>query len=142
MFIQQLSVYIENHQGRLADFCALLGGGGIDLSALSIADTSNFGLIRAIVSDNDKALSLLQQNGFAASLTPVLAVSVADAPSGLANVLQILREGGFSIEYLYSFMRRINHEAIILFRIDKPEEAAGLLLKKGIRLLSQEEIAR
>ncbi|MDR2514123.1 MAG: hypothetical protein LBD02_02810 [Christensenellaceae bacterium] len=141
MFIQQLSVYIENHQGRLADFCALLGGNDIDLSALSIADTSNFGLIRAIVSDNEKALALLQQNGFAASLTPVLAVSVADAPSGLAAILQILREGGLSIEYLYSFMRRINHEAVILFRFDQPEPAAKLLLSRGVRLLSQEEIA-
>jgi hypothetical protein len=141
VFIQQLSVYIENHQGRLADFCALLGGNDIDLSALSIADTSNFGLIRAIVSDNEKALALLQQNGFAASLTPVLAVSVADAPSGLAAILQILREGGLSIEYLYSFMRRINHEAVILFRFDQPEPAAKLLLSRGVRLLSQEEIA-
>ena len=140
MFIKQISVFIENRHGRLEEFTTLLGENGIDLIALSIADTTNFGILRAIVADNEKALRLVRDHGYTANLTEVLAVAVPDSPGGLAGVLAMLRDGSISIEYLYSFVRRVGKDAIIIFRVDQPEKAAALLQEKGVRLLSQEEI--
>lgn len=140
MFIKQISVFIENRHGRLEEFTTLLGENGIDLIALSIADTTNFGILRAIVADNEKALGLVRDHGYTANLTEVLAVAVPDSPGGLAGVLTMLRDGSISIEYLYSFVRRVGKDAIIIFRVDQPEKAAALLQEKGVRLLSQEEI--
>ncbi len=140
MFIKQISVFIENRHGRLEEFTTLLGENGIDLIALSIADTTNFGILRAIVADNEKALRLVRDHGYTANLTEVLAVAVPDSPGGLAGVLTMLRDGSISIEYLYSFVRRVGKDAIIIFRVDQPEKAAALLQEKGVRLLSQEEI--
>ncbi len=141
MFIKQISVFIENRHGRLEEFTTLLGENGIDLIALSIADTTNFGILRAIVADNERALGLVRDHGYTANLTEVLAVAVPDSPGGLAGVLTMLRDGSISIEYLYSFVRRVGKDAIIIFRVDQPEKAAALLQEKGVRLLSQEEIA-
>lgn len=140
MFIKQISVFIENRRGRLEEFTTLLGENGIDLIALSIADTTNFGILRAIVADNERALGLVRDHGYTANLTEVLAVAVPDSPGGLAGVLTMLRDGSISIEYLYSFVRRVGKDAIIIFRVDQPEKAAALLQEKGVRLLSQEEI--
>ncbi len=140
MFIKQISVFIENRHGRLEEFTTLLGENGIDLIALSIADTTNFGILRAIVADNERALGLVRDHGYTANLTEVLAVAVPDSPGGLAGVLTMLRDGSISIEYLYSFVRRVGKDAIIIFRVDQPEKAAALLQEKGVRLLSQEEI--
>lgn len=141
MFIKQISVFIENRHGRLTEFTSLLGENGVDLIALSIADTTNFGILRAIVSDNDKALSIIRDQGYTANLTEVLAVAVPDVPGGLSGVLALLRDNDISIEYLYSFVRRVGNDAIIIFRVDQPEKAGNLLKKQGIRLLEQGEIA-
>lgn len=141
MFIKQISVFIENRHGRLTEFTSLLGENGVDLIALSIADTTNFGILRAIVSDNDKALSIIRDQGYTANLTEVLAVAVPDVPGGLSGVLALLRDNDISIEYLYSFVRRVGNDAIIIFRVDQPEKAGNLLKEQGIRLLEQGEIA-
>ncbi len=139
--IKQISVFVENRPGRLEEFTTLLGDNGIDLIALSIADTTNFGILRAIVDDNEKALALVQGHGYTANLTDVLAVAVPDKPGGLAGVLRMIHEAGISIEYLYSFVRRIDHDAIIIFRVDKQQECGELLKENGVRLLKQSEIA-
>ena len=141
MFIKQISVFIENRHGRLTEFTKLLGKNDIDLIALSIADTTNFGILRAIVSDNDKALKISRDAGFTANLTEVLAVAVPDVPSGLDGVLQLLSDNDIFIEYLYSFVRRVGNDAIIIFRVDQPERCAQLLKDNGIRILEQNEIA-
>ena len=141
MFIQQISVCIENRHGSLTDFTQLLGENGVDLIALSIADTTNFGILRAIVSDNEKTLKVVRDKGYTANLTEVLAVAVPDVPGGLAGVLQLLRDNDISVEYLYSFVRRVGNDAIIIFRVDQPERAGNLLRDKGVRLLEQDEIA-
>lgn len=141
MYIKQISVFLENSHGRLNDFTNMLGQAGIDLIALSIADTTNFGILRAIVSDNDKALHIIRDNGYTANLTEVLAVAVPDVPGGLAGVLTLLKDNDVSIEYLYSFVRRVGNDAIIIFRVDQPDKAGHLLLDHGIRLLEQDEIA-
>lgn len=142
MYINQISVFIENRQGRLEELTALLGENNVDLIALSIADTTDFGILRAIVSDNSKALALLREHGYTANLTEVLAVAVPDSPGGLSSALQLLREGDISIEYLYSFVRRVGHDAIIIFRVDQPVAAAKLLQEKGVRMLAQDEITQ
>ena len=139
MFIQQISVFIENRHGSLTDFTQILGENGVDLIALSIADTTNFGILRAIVSDN--TLKVVRDKGYTANLTEVLAVAVPDVPGGLAGVLKLLRDNDISVEYLYSFVRRVGNDAIIIFRVDQPERAGNLLRDKGVRLLEQDEIA-
>ena len=136
MFIKQISVFIENRHGRLTEFTKLLGKNDIDLIALSIADTTNFGILRAIVSDNDKALKISRDAGFTANLTEVLAVAVPDVPGGLDGVLQLLSDNDIFIEY-----RRVGNDAIIIFRVDQPERCAQLLKDNGIRILEQNEIA-
>ena len=141
MFIKQISVFIENRHGRLTEFTKLLGKNDIDLIALSIADTTNFGILRAIVSDNDKALKISRDAGFTANLTEVLAVAVHDVAGRLDGVLQLLSDNDIFIEYLYSFVRRVGNDAIIIFRVDQPERCAQLLKDNGIRILEQNEIA-
>ena len=140
MSIKQVSVFLENRQGSLEEITTLWGDGGIDLIALSMADTTDFGILRAIVNDNEKALDLAKKKGFTASLTDVLAVSVSDSPGGLAKALQALGQSGLFIEYLYSLVRRVNHNAIIIFRVDKPAEAEQLLRAQGFLLLEPNDI--
>lgn len=141
MFIKQLSLFLENRPGALEELTTLLGDNAIDLIALSIADTTDFGIVRAIVNDSEAALSLVKARGYTASLTEVLAVAVQDKPGGLATALRLLREGGVSIEYLYSFVRRVDHHAVIIFRVDAPENAARILQDAHYRLLAQGEIS-
>ena len=100
--IKQISVFVENKKGRLAKITEVLGNAGIDLIALSIADTTNFGIMRCIVNDPDKAVTVLKNSGFTASATEVIVVEVPDKTGGLASVLKILDEADISIEYLYS----------------------------------------
>lgn len=140
MFIKQISVFLENRQGALEEFCRLLSDNGVDLTALSIADTTDFGILRAIVSDSEKTLALVKGAGYTASLTEVLAAAVPDSPGGLGAALAALR--GVSVEYLYSLVRRVDHRAIIVFKVDDPAAAAAALGGAGIRLLEQREIEK
>lgn len=140
MFIKQVSVFIENKNGRLDKFTSLLGNNNIDLLALSVADTTNFGMIRAIVDDYENTVNILREHGYTVNLTDVLAVTVSDSPGGLSNVLKLLRNADISIEYLYSFVRRVGNDAVIIFRVDKPEEASKMFLENNIKLLNQNEI--
>jgi len=140
VFIKQLSVFIENTPGRLADFTQLLGENQIDLVALSIADTSQYGILRGIVADYEKALKLICEAGYTARLTNVLAVSVSDEPGGLARVLKILNENEIGIEYLYSFVRHTDQNALVIMRVEDLEKAAKLLEQSGVVMLAQEEV--
>lgn len=140
MSIRQISVFLENRTGSLEEFTELIGSNGIDLIALSIADTTDFGILRIIVDDNEKALKLIQDNGYTANITEVLAVAVPDTPGGLARALQTLRAGDVTVEYLYSFVRRLHHSAILIFRVDKPQQAHSLLVEKGFEMIEETEI--
>ena len=137
MTLKQISVFLENKQGTLAEATKVLGENGIDLIALSIADTADFGIMRCIVNQPDKALALLAEHGFAASTTEVLAVEVPDQPGGLASVLMLLDK---NVEYLYSFVRTPNENALIMFRVEDTEKCAALLKENSIRVFSLEEI--
>ena len=140
MYFKQISVFIENTPGRLADFTRLLGENRIDLVSLSIADTTHFGILRGIVADYERAEKLISEAGYTVRLTDVLAASVPDEPGGLAKVLGMLSENGISIEYLYSFVRNAGKNALIIFRVEEIEKAAQVLKDNGVRLLAQEEV--
>ncbi len=138
--IKQISVFVENKKGRLAKITEVLGEGGVDLIALSIADTTNFGIMRCIVSEPDKAIAMLKSHGFTASTTDVIVAEVTDKPGGLATVLQLLDKAEISVEYLYSFVRTPNENALILFRVEDIEKAVKSLEEGGVKLLSEQDI--
>ena len=140
MYVKQISVFIENSPGKLADFTRLLGENGIDLVSLSIADTTNFGILRGIVADYEKAVKLIEEAGYTVCLTDVLAVTVPDKPGGLADILLLLSENQIAIEYLYSFVRNKGNNALIVFRVEEIERAQELLKKYDVNFLTQEEI--
>ena len=138
--LRQISVFLENKKGRLAIATKLLGDRGIDLVALSIADTTDFGIMRCLVDRPDEAIAVLSENGFTASTTEVLAVQVPDVPGGLAHVLQIIDDAGINVEYLYSFVRTPNDNALILFRVDDTELCQKIFAENGIVTLTDEQV--
>ncbi len=140
MYVQQISVFIENQPGKLASFSELLGREKIDLVALSIADTTNFGILRCIVCDYERAAKVITDAGYTARVTEVLAVSVPDRPGGMAEAIRALTDAGISIEYLYSFVRSAGNNALLIFRVEQLEKAAAVLTEKGIALITQEQV--
>ena len=140
MYVQQISVFIENQPGKLADFAELLGREGIDLVALTIADTTNFGILRCIVCDYERAAKVINDAGYTATINAVLGISVPDAPGGMAKAIRILTDAGISIEYLYSFVRSAGNNALLIFRVEDLESAAKLLADAGMQLITQEQV--
>jgi hypothetical protein len=138
--IKQLSVFIMNSKGRLAHLTRVLGEAGVDLHSLSIADTANFGIVRAIVDDNEKALKVLRENGYTVNITELLALAVEDIPGGLATSLEVLDDAEIGIEYLYSYVRKPHVSALILLKVDDMEKAVTVLAAHGIKALTQNEL--
>ena len=140
MQVEQISVFLENKSGSLADFTKRLGDQGIDLMSLSIADTTDFGILRCIVADYEQARALLAAAGYSVKITDVLAVSVPDHPGALADVLSLLSSHAIGLEYLYSFFRNHGDHALIIIRVDQPEEAVKVLQDAGATLFSQQDL--
>lgn len=140
MFVTQISVFLENKPGRLAQATEVLRQNNIDISAISVADTSEFGIVRMIVDKPKEAVSALKAAKFPVSTTEVLAVEVSDKPGGLNFALQVLNEANISIEYLYSFIKRNGDKALILFRIEDSAKAVEVLQSAGVKLYTNEEI--
>ena len=142
MFIKQISVFLENSPGTLRELTYLLGAGGIDLMALSIADTKSFGIVRVIVSDDqiDPALALLRGAGFMAKVNNVICSVVEDRPLGLNELLEKINEIGVSIEYMYSFLRSTGENALIILRLSEQDETVHKLAAAGVKIVSQAEI--
>lgn len=136
MFIKQLTIFVENKSGRVADILNALGNAHIDIRALSIADTSDYGLMRMIVSDPEKARDTLIDIGVVVRITEVIAVPIDNCPGGLAYVTEQLRGASIAIEYLYAFVGRKDSGAIVVMKTDKPEETLSVLEAKGIRTLA------
>jgi hypothetical protein len=132
MTVDQISVFIENKPGTLAELTGIVGDAGIDLRALSLADTADFGVLRLIVDDPGKALELLRAAGFMVSMTQVLAVPIADVPGGLAKVLRILADEKINVEYSYAFITRKQGKAYVILRVENNEFALGILAGIGI----------
>lgn len=140
MKVSQLSVFIENKSGRLADVTHTLSDAGINIRALSIADTIDYGLLRLIVNDPAAAKSALTGAGFTVALTEVLAIEIPDKPGGLAGIIDILAEAGINIEYMYAFVGTSGENAIVIFRIERVDEAITILQRKGVRILTGDEV--
>ncbi|OUO94416.1 acetolactate synthase [Cloacibacillus sp. An23] len=142
MTVKQISVFLENKPGKLAEFVELLRSHGIDMRALSLAEASDFGIARVIVDDPEKAHRVLKEAGSIASVTPVIAISVSDTPGALYEMLEAMREGDINIEYTYAFTTRKDQGAYMVFRVaDKSiDEAVKLLEKHGIKIVAQEDI--
>ena len=140
MAVDQISVFLQNETGGVADVVDVLARASIDLRALSLADESDFGILRLIVNDTDRAVAALKDAGFPVRRTPVVAVKIPDRPGGLAKTLNALR--GIAVEYMYAFVRRSGEEAIVVFRFDDIEAALEPLRKSGARILEAEDIRK
>lgn len=140
MKVEQISVFLENKSGRLADVTRALGKAGVNIRALSIADTSDFGILRIIVNDNDKALKVLKDNDFTVSRTEVVAVEVSDRPGGLSDILDLLEKEKINVEYMYAFIERSSDNAVIIFRFDENDKAIKTLTAKGVVILEGKKV--
>ena len=140
MNVHQISVFLENRAGQLAEITAVLAENGIDLRAISIAETSDYGVLRMIVDDAQKATGILQEHGYILSMTPVTVIAVPDAPGGLAPVLGILAEAHIDIEYMYSLFTHTDGQAYMVFRISDEEKFAAKLLEHGMHPVTKEEL--
>ncbi|MDR1906128.1 MAG: amino acid-binding protein [Clostridiales bacterium] len=136
MTVNQIAVFLENKKGRLSEMTKVLGDAGIDLVALTIADTNEFGIVRFVTKDNEKVLRVLKDNGYTATKTELLGVEVSDVPGGLHEVLKVLGENDVEIEYLYSFARTHLQKAVILFKVNDTNKALIVLKENGINLIS------
>ncbi len=142
MAIKQISVFAENKKGTAFGALDILADAGIDLRALSIAETTEYGILRFIVADVEKASDLLKNSGTIVTVTNVLAVQMPDAPGGLARILGILADAGINIEYLYAFVATIKEHACVVLRVQDNEEAESVLVKNGMVLLTDEDIKK
>ena len=140
MSIHQISVFLENRTGQLAEITQLLAKSGVDLRAISIAETADYGLARMIVDNAQKASSVLLEHGDVLSMTPVLAVEVPDEPGGLAELLEALAEKNIDIEYMYSLFAHRDGRACMVLRISNEEAFETALKEHNIKLMSAEDL--
>jgi hypothetical protein len=135
VILDQISVFVENKPGALADVTARLSEAGIDFKAFTVADTAEFGILRFIADAPKKALALLKLNGWVASLTPVVAVKMSDEPGSLARILEVLSDQGVQVEYMYAFVAQEKGRAYVVFRVADPAGASALLEASGFETL-------
>ncbi len=140
MRVEQISVFLENKAGRLAEVTRILSEAGVNIRALSLADTSDFGILRLIVNDNEKAKEALKANGFTVGKTDVVAVEVEDRPGGLHKILDILRKAGINVEYMYAFVQQSGNNAVIIFRFDNLDEAVRVLTDNGVTVINGSKV--
>lgn len=140
MFIKQLSIFVENKSGRLAEITAIIAEAGIDIRALSIADTTNFGILRLIVDKPDAAEKALKAAGLTVSLTNVIAIGIPDVPGGFAGAMKALADAGIDVEYMYAFISRDHGRACVILRVGDNEAALEVLRGSGIELLEESAI--
>lgn len=141
MTINQLSVFLDNRPGRLSKLTSILKEHDINIRALYVADTTDYGILRMVVDDTDKAVKILNDNDFTVSKTKVLAVAIADKPGGLYKVAKVFADNDISIEYLYAFVTNANaNEAVVVIRTQDADTAAEILKPLGVRLVKENEI--
>lgn len=141
MKVKQISVFLENRSGRLAEALGALGKADINIRALSLADTSDFGILRLIVDDVEKGAAALRESGRTATLTEVLAIEVPDRPGGLAGILEQIAQAGLNVEYMYAFVSRVTARAIVIFRFEDIDTAISVLQQQNIPVLTAETLA-
>lgn len=140
MKVEQISIFLENKPGGLEDVTKALADADINIRALSLADTTDFGILRLIVNDVDTAKRVLKESGFTVGRTTVVAVEVPDRPGGLHGILNALSKSGINVEYMYAFVQRSGENAVMIFRFDSTDAAIDVLLKNGITVLPDEKV--
>ncbi len=140
MRVEQLALFLENKTGRLAEITQILAESGINIRALSLADTGDFGILRMLVNDTDKARKVLQEHNFTVGISHVCVIATPDKPGGLATALQVLNAAEINVECMQAFSQRSGETGLIIFRFDKLDRAINVLSKAGVRVLSSEEI--
>lgn len=140
MRVEQISVFLENKAGRLAEVTLILAEAGVNIRALALADTTDFGVLRLIVDNNEKAEQSLKGQGFTVRKTNVMAVEVEDKPGGLHAILEMLHQGGINVEYMYAFVQHSGANAVMIFRFNQTDDAVALLQKNGVKVISGTEL--
>lgn len=142
MLIKQLSVFIENKPGRLAAILEELGKHNIDISALSLADTSEYGILRLIVSNPDDAAEVLKNSGVVVKLTNVLAIAIDDTPGGLSRILSIFVKNSINVDYMYAFVGKVTSKALTVIKVSDPELAEKALSALDLSTVNPKDIYR
>jgi hypothetical protein len=142
MKLKQLSLFLENKPGALSRPVRILARAGFNILTLSIADTNQFGILRLILRDWEKAKKLLEKEGFVVKVTDMVAVEVADRPGGLAEILAVLEKAGVNVEFMYAFTEKRESQAVMVFRFDDPDNAIQVLRKRGIIVVDRVDLLR
>lgn len=140
MKITQISVFMENRSGRLARITTALGNAGVNIRAMALADTSDFGILRLIVSDTEKARRVLKEQGFLVHTAEVVAVAIPDIPGALGNLLTIMEHAVLNVEYMYAFVEKARDQAILIFRFDDLDRAIDVMLENDIHVLEARKV--
>lgn len=140
MAINQLSIFVENKEGKLVTITDSIANAGIDIRALSVADTQDFGIFRLIVTDPQKAKEALESSGCFVSITQVVGVSIPDEPGSLAKIVNILARYNINIEYMYAFIAVSGKEASVVLRVEDNSAAEKILIENGVKLLEEKDI--
>ena len=140
MRVEQIAVFLENKSGRLAEIATILADNNINIRALSVADTADFGILRLIVDKVEKAQEVLKANGFTVGKTTVVAVEVEDKTGGLAAVLSVITKAGINVEYMYAFVNKSGENAVLIFRFDEMDKGIEALSKADFIFLTGEQI--
>jgi hypothetical protein len=140
--VRQVSVFLENKSGRLYEACKCMADAQVNIRALSIAETADYGVLRLIVNDPDKAMRVMSENEFTVSETEVIAVVVPDDPGGLAGVLAPLYEANVNIEYIYCFVEKSGKSAIVVFRVEQLDQAIKALQVSGYTVMREDDVYR
>ena len=142
MAIKQLSIFVENREGTLVTVTDAIAKAGVDIRAMSVADTNDFGIFRLIVTDVDKAKKALDEANAFVSITEVVGVAVQDEPGALAKVVKILADQNINIEYMYAFINFSKQFAYVLLRVAENDEAERILTENGIKLVTEEDMSK
>lgn len=137
MTIKQISVFLENVSGRLAEVTKIMSAGGVNLRAITIADTADFGILRIVSDDPEQTLKILEENGFTARVTEVLAVEIEDKPGGLAKVMDIFFNNGVNIEYLYASLEKNRDNAVVIFKVEDILLGQKIIKENGLTAISE-----
>lgn len=140
MKVEQISIFLENRAGRLTDVTKVLSEAGVNIRALSLADTSDFGILRLIVTDHERAKQVLKENGFTVGRTSVVAVEVDDRPGGLHRILELLSNSRINVEYMYAFVQQSGKNAVLIFRFDRTDQAIEILQQNGIKIIPGQDL--
>jgi hypothetical protein len=140
MKAEQISVFLENKTGRLAEVTGILSEANVNIRALALADTSDFGVLRLIVDDNIKAVKALKNRGFTVGRTDVVAVEVEDKPGGLHRLLDMLHNAEINVEYMYAFVQHSGENAVMIFRIDNIDEAVKVLEEHNVKVINGSKV--